>query len=36
MSEEEAYGALRKMAMNRNQRIVDVARNVISMMETLA
>jgi response regulator NasT len=36
MSEDEAYGALRKMAMNRNLKIVDVARNVISMMETLS
>jgi two-component system, response regulator / RNA-binding antiterminator len=36
MSEDEAYSALRKMAMNRNLRIVEVARNVISMMETLA
>jgi two-component system, response regulator / RNA-binding antiterminator len=36
MSEEEAYAALRKMAMNRNLRMVEVARNVISMMETLA
>jgi response regulator NasT len=36
MTEEQAYAALRKMAMNRNLRIVDVARNVISMMETLA
>ncbi len=35
MSEDDAYGALRKMAMNRNLRIVDVARNVISMFETL-
>jgi two-component system, response regulator / RNA-binding antiterminator len=35
MTEEQAYAALRKMAMNRNLRIVDVARNVISMMETL-
>jgi two-component system, response regulator / RNA-binding antiterminator len=36
MSEDEAYGALRKMAMNRNLRIADVARNVISMMEMLS
>lgn len=36
MSEEEAYGALRKMAMNRNQRIAEVARNVIAMMEMLS
>lgn len=35
MTEEEAYGALRKMAMNRNQRIAEVALNVIAMMETL-
>lgn len=29
-SEEEAYGVLRKQAMDRNLRIVDVANNVIS------
>jgi two-component system, response regulator / RNA-binding antiterminator len=36
MSEDEAYGALRKMAMNRNQRIADVARNVIAMLDMLS
>lgn len=36
MTEEEAYAALRKMAMNRNQRIAEVSLNVIAMMETLA
>jgi response regulator NasT len=36
MTEDDAYSALRKMAMNRNQRIVEVARNVISMMEMLS
>lgn len=35
MSEDQAYAALRKMAMNRNLRIVDVARNVIAMLEAL-
>jgi two-component system, response regulator / RNA-binding antiterminator len=36
MTEEDAYSALRKMAMNRNLRIADVARNVIDMLETLS
>lgn len=36
MTEEEAYVAMRKMAMNRNQRIAEVARNVIAMLNTLA
>lgn len=35
MTEEQAYGSLRKMAMNRNLRIVEVARNVIAMLEIL-
>lgn len=35
MTEEEAYSSLRKMAMNRNQRIAEVARNVIAMLEML-
>jgi response regulator NasT len=35
MTEEDAYSALRKMAMNRNQRIAEVARNVIAMLDTL-
>lgn len=35
MKEEEAYASLRKMAMNRNQRIVESARNVIAMLEIL-
>ena len=36
MTEEQAYAALRKMAMNRNQRIAEAARNVIAMMEMLS
>lgn len=35
MSEEEAYQALRKMAMDRNQRLEEVAVNVISLSEYL-
>ena len=32
LSEEEAYHAMRKMAMDRGQRMVDVAKNIISVM----
>jgi response regulator NasT len=35
MTEEEAYASLRKMAMNRNQRIAESARNIIAMLEIL-
>ena len=35
MSEEQAYQALRKMAMDRNQRLAEVAQNVITVMELL-
>lgn len=35
MSEDEAYKALRKLAMNRNQRLIDVAKDVISVSELL-
>lgn len=35
MSEEQAYQALRKMAMDRNQRLADVARSVIDVLELL-
>ena len=35
MTEDEAYASLRKMAMNRNQRIAESARNVIAMLEML-
>lgn len=35
MTEEEAYHAMRKMAMDRGQRITDVARNIISVMNLL-
>jgi two-component system, response regulator / RNA-binding antiterminator len=36
MSEEDAYRALRKMAMDRNQRIGEAARNLIAVAELLA
>jgi len=35
VSEDEAYGLLRKQAMERNQRLAQVAENVISMAELL-
>jgi len=35
VSEDEAYGLLRKQAMERNQRLGQVAENVISMAELL-
>ncbi|TFZ02224.1 ANTAR domain-containing protein [Ramlibacter henchirensis] len=35
MSEEEAYKALRQMAMNQGRRLVDVAGNVLSLAEVL-
>jgi len=35
VSEDEAYGLLRKLAMERNQRLAQVAENVISMAELL-
>jgi response regulator NasT len=35
LSEDEAYKALRKLAMNRNQRLIDVAKDVISVSELL-
>lgn len=34
-SEDEAYHALRKMAMERNRKIVEVARNVVDVFEVL-
>jgi response regulator NasT len=34
-TEQEAYGALRKLAMDRNQRMADVARNVVEISELL-
>jgi two-component system, response regulator / RNA-binding antiterminator len=34
-SEDEAYHAMRKLAMERNQRLVDTARNVIEVFEML-
>lgn len=35
VSEDEAYGMLRKLAMERNQRLAQVAENVIAMAELL-
>lgn len=35
MSEEEAYKALRRMAMDRNVRLIEIARNVLAMAELL-
>ena len=35
-TEDQAYQALRKLAMDKNRRLVDVARDVISVMELLA
>jgi two-component system, response regulator / RNA-binding antiterminator len=35
VSEDEAYGMLRKLAMERNQRIAQVSENVIAMAELL-
>jgi two-component system, response regulator / RNA-binding antiterminator len=35
MSEEDAYQALRKSAMNRNKRIIEVAENLIAAYELL-
>ena len=35
MSEEDAYNALRQMAMNQNRRIVDVAEAVLSLADVL-
>ena len=35
MSEEEAYQALRKSAMNRNKRIIEIAENLIAAYELL-
>ena len=35
MSEDEAYKALRQMAMNQNRRLLDVANNVLALAEVL-
>ena len=35
MTEDDAYKALRQMAMNQNRRIVDVAEAVLSLAEVL-
>lgn len=35
LSEQEAYAFLRRMAMNQNRRLVDVANNVLNMTELL-
>lgn len=36
MTESEAYHAMRKMAMDRNIRIVDVAQKLLAMNDLLA
>ena len=33
LSEDQAYNAMRRMAMDQNQRLADVARNVIAVLE---
>lgn len=35
ISEDQAYKAMRQLAMQRSQRLVDVARNIISILELL-
>jgi response regulator NasT len=35
MSEEQAYSAMRKMAMDQNKRIADVAENILTVAELL-
>jgi response regulator NasT len=35
INEDEAYQSIRKMAMNKNKRIVDVAESVINAFELL-
>ena len=35
LSEDEAYKALRQMAMNQNRRLVDVAESVLAMADVL-
>lgn len=35
LSEDEAYRALRKLAMNRNQKLIDVANDVVTVSELL-
>ena len=35
MSEDEAYKALRQMAMNQNKRLIDVANAVLSLADVL-
>lgn len=36
MSEQQAYAAIRKMAMDNGQKMEDVAKNLISMMQLIA
>ncbi|MFZ1827593.1 MAG: ANTAR domain-containing protein [Candidatus Competibacteraceae bacterium] len=36
LNEEEAYQTLRKLAMDRSQRIGEVARTVVSLLELLS
>ena len=35
MTEQQAYGAIRKMAMDNGQKMEDVAKNLISMMQLI-
>ena len=35
LSEDDAYKALRKLAMNKNQKLIDVAEDVVSVSELL-
>jgi len=35
LDEEEAYKAMRKMAMDRGQRLAEVANNIIAVLEML-
>jgi response regulator NasT len=35
LSEEEAYGLLRKTAMNENKKIADIARSIVTAAELL-
>ncbi|MBO9489377.1 ANTAR domain-containing protein [Endozoicomonas sp. G2_1] len=36
MSEQQAYNAIRKMAMNNGQKMEDVAKNMVDMMQLMA
>ena len=36
MSEKEAYQAMRKMAMDQNKKMIEIANNVLSVMQLLS